>query len=131
MKRKLVQKYLQSLRPSENTKIANSLQDVSVWGYHLDKHLDEFEQFVKIGKDSRILDVAAGTGMVGQKVHILTNISGIIIKKSISLSMSVATEIVRCERLLSGCHSESELYARVCMCVSATTLGLFELGISL
>ena len=74
------QRYLQSLRQSENTKNANSLQDVSVWGYHLDKHLDEFEQFVKIGKDSRILDVAAGTGMVGQKVHILSDISDIIIK---------------------------------------------------
>ena len=58
---------LAELASSENTKIAYSLQDVSVWGYHLDKHLDEFEQFVKIGKDSRILDVAAGTGMVGQR----------------------------------------------------------------
>ena len=60
--------YLHNVRQYENIQIVNSLQDVSVWGYHLDKHLDEFEQFVKIGKDSRILDVAAGTGMVGQKV---------------------------------------------------------------
>ena len=71
-----MQKYLHKLRQYENVKIVNSLQDVSVWGYHLDKHLDEFEQFVKIDKDSRILDVAAGTGMVGQKVYILFNISG-------------------------------------------------------
>ena len=107
MKWKLVQ--------NGNTIYVNSLQDVSVWGYHLDKYLDEFEQFVKIGKDSRILDVAAGTGMVGQKVSILSKIFNIIIKKSISLSMSVATEIVCCEKLLSsGCKSESE-HAYMCV----------------
>ena len=39
-------------------------------GYKLDKHLDEFEDFVRISKDSRILDVAAGTGLIGQKVKI-------------------------------------------------------------
>ena len=82
-----MQKYLHNLRQYENVKLVNSLQDVSVWGYHLDKHRDEFEQFVKIGKDSRILDVAAGTGMVGQKVHILSDISAIIIKKLISIPM--------------------------------------------
>ena len=38
------------------------------WGYYLDKHLDDFEDFVGISKDSRILDVAAGTGLGGQKV---------------------------------------------------------------
>ena len=43
-------------------------QDMPTWGYKLDKHLDEFEDFVRIDKNSRILDVTAGTGMVGQKV---------------------------------------------------------------
>ena len=38
------------------------------YGYHLDKHLDEFEDFVRIRKDSKILDVAAGTGIIGRKV---------------------------------------------------------------
>ena len=38
------------------------------WGYQLDKHMDEFEDFVRVRKDSRILDVAAGTGFIGQKV---------------------------------------------------------------
>ena len=41
----------------------------TIWGYKLDKHLDEFEEFVRIDKNSRILDVAAGTGMAGQKVN--------------------------------------------------------------
>ena len=45
-------------------------QDVTSWGYKLDKHLDEFEDFVPINKDSRILDVAAGTGLIGQKAII-------------------------------------------------------------
>ena len=35
----------------------------------MDKHLDEFEDFIRIDKDSRILDVAAGTGIIGQKVN--------------------------------------------------------------
>ena len=43
-------------------------QDLITWGYQLDKHFDEFEDFVRISKDSRILDVAAGTGLIGQKV---------------------------------------------------------------
>ena len=43
---------------------------MSTWGYYLDKHLDEFEDIIKINKDARILDVAAGTGLVGQKVFI-------------------------------------------------------------
>ena len=38
------------------------------YGYVLDKHLDEFEDFVRISKDSNILDVAAGTGLIGQRV---------------------------------------------------------------
>ena len=38
------------------------------FGYYLDKHLDEFEDFVRIRKDSKILDVAAGTGFIGEKV---------------------------------------------------------------
>ena len=38
------------------------------WGYYLDKHLDEFEDVARLNKHSKILDVAAGTGMVGQKV---------------------------------------------------------------
>ena len=37
-------------------------------GYKLDKHYDEMEDFLRINKDSRILDVAAGTGLSGQKV---------------------------------------------------------------
>ncbi len=49
-------------------------QDLEQWGYHLDKHLDEFEDFVRIQKDARILDLAAGTGLVGGKV-IIVNIS--------------------------------------------------------
>ena len=40
-----------------------------------DKHLDEFENFVRINKDSTILDLAAGTGLVGQKVNIVHNMS--------------------------------------------------------
>ena len=44
------------------------LQDVSSWGYYLDKHIDDFEDFVRINKDAKILDVAAGTGLVGEKV---------------------------------------------------------------
>ena len=47
-------------------------QDMPTWGYKLDKHLDEFVNFVRIDKNSRILDVTAGTGMVGQKVKIST-----------------------------------------------------------
>ena len=43
---------------------------MSIWGYYLDKHLDEFEEFVRMDKDSKILDVAAGTGVVGQKVDL-------------------------------------------------------------
>ena len=38
------------------------------WGYHLDKHLDEFEDTLRISKDAKILDVAAGTGIIGDKV---------------------------------------------------------------
>ena len=34
----------------------------------MDKHIDEFLDFVRIDKDAKILDVAAGTGFAGQKV---------------------------------------------------------------
>ena len=43
------------------------------WGYRLDVHLDEMENIVhseneKRDRTIRILDVASGTGTVGQKV---------------------------------------------------------------
>ena len=38
------------------------------WGCKLDKLMDEFLDFVRVDKDSRMLDVAAGTGKIGQKV---------------------------------------------------------------
>ena len=43
------------------------------WGYKLDVHLDEMENIVHSGNKTRnrtirILDVAAGTGTVAQKV---------------------------------------------------------------
>ena len=44
-------------------------QDVHSWGYEYDVHLNEFEDIARINKDSRILDVAAGTGLIGQKVQ--------------------------------------------------------------
>ena len=44
-------------------------------GYKLDKHYDEMEDFLRINKDSRILDVAAGTGLSGQKVKGTENFS--------------------------------------------------------
>ena len=60
---------LRSLYQCENiVKLCELIAGCFRLGYHLDSHLDEFEQFVKIDKDSKILDVAAGTGMVGQKV---------------------------------------------------------------
>ena len=36
--------------------------------FYADKHLDELEDLIKISKDARILDVAAGTGLIGQQV---------------------------------------------------------------
>ena len=44
------------------------------WGYRLDVHLDELEDIVHSEQETRdrtirILDVAAGTGTVGQKVR--------------------------------------------------------------
>ena len=41
---------------------------MAAFNYRFEKHLREFEDFVRIGKDSRILDVAAGTGFIGKQV---------------------------------------------------------------
>ena len=49
-----------------------SLQDLQYWSNRLDKHIDEFLDFVRIAKDARILDVAAGTGFAGQKVGMVS-----------------------------------------------------------
>ncbi len=42
-----------------------------MWGYTIDKHLDEFEDMTRLPKDARILDLAAGTGIVGEIVRAL------------------------------------------------------------
>ena len=58
------------------------------WGYHLDKHLDEFEDTSRINKEARILDVAAGTGMVGEKVGLC-----LFVRLSLCLNLSSRKKI--------------------------------------
>ena len=64
-----------------------------------DKHLDEFENFVRINRDSTILDLAAGTGLIGQKVNIVHNMS---------VGASVLFKSLKCEVnvYLNSCKKE-------------------------
>ena len=64
-------------------------------GYNMDKHLDEFEDFVRISKDARILDVAAGTGLSGQKVM------------CVCVCVCVCADLVWCQYFANS-HSSSD-----------------------
>ena len=47
------------------------LQDMAAENYNIDRRLlDEYEALLGHKKDSRILDVAAGTGLVGVEVSL-------------------------------------------------------------